>query len=366
MPVLLPPLRLTGARILRDGQLQARSVAFAAGRITTGPLPEVDLSGFLVLPGMVDAHAPPNPMYPGLIKAQTIAAQAGVTTTIAVRGWGWRGGPKAADMAETAMRDLARLRPRLATDTRLHLRAEVTAVRDEGRLLAAVTSGLAQGVIFADTADLVADDLPADLAAARQLALRERPNVPRHLCRLAETFDALSLPYGSISDPDGETRERNSMIGARIAVFPATRRAAVAAHAMMSPVILSALSLMAGDAVVDGLIGSGICDALASDGQPMSLAAAAFGLSERLGWARSWGLVSEGPAEILRLTDRGRIAPGLRADLAVVAPETGEVQATICRGRLTHLTAEAAERFRAQPAALPFLKQAAVLPVAAE
>ncbi len=54
MPALLPPLRLTGALVLRDGELQRRSLAFAAGRLTRGPLPEVDLSGFLILPGIVD------------------------------------------------------------------------------------------------------------------------------------------------------------------------------------------------------------------------------------------------------------------------------------------------------------------------
>ena len=53
-----PPssLRLTGATVLRDGALQQRSVAFEDGRISKGPLPEVDLSGYLVLPGIVDLH----------------------------------------------------------------------------------------------------------------------------------------------------------------------------------------------------------------------------------------------------------------------------------------------------------------------
>ena len=56
MPQTLPSLRLTGATILRDGALQDRSVAFAEGRITRGPLPEVDLTGYLVLPGIIDLH----------------------------------------------------------------------------------------------------------------------------------------------------------------------------------------------------------------------------------------------------------------------------------------------------------------------
>ncbi len=56
MPLPLPPLRLTGAHILRDGAMQQRSIGLAEGRITRGPLPEVDLSGFLILPGIIDLH----------------------------------------------------------------------------------------------------------------------------------------------------------------------------------------------------------------------------------------------------------------------------------------------------------------------
>lgn len=353
MPALLPPLRLTGAMVLRDGALQRRSLAFAAGRLTRGPLPEVDLSGYLILPGIVDAHAPlpPGPFEPAMLERMTAA---GVTTSVAVLPWGWTGGARAATMAEAAMTRIATLRPRLAVDLRLHLLAQSTAVADETRLLAAAERRHLQGVIFADP-QVEPADLPEDLREPYRLAQRNRRDVPRHLCRLAEAFDALSLPYGSHADPDGETRERHSMIGARIAVFPATRPAAVAAHAMMSPVILSAPRLIAGDRVVAGLLAEGVCDALASDGDPAALARAAFLLAPTLGWPRAWALISSGPAEVLRLADRGRFEAGLRADLTVVHAETGMVEATICAGRLTYLDGGAAERFRAQAFAAPLL-----------
>ncbi|WP_407943290.1 hypothetical protein [Mangrovicoccus ximenensis] len=50
-------MRFTGARILRDGALQERSIAIAEGRITKGPLPAVDMSGYLILPGVIDMMA---------------------------------------------------------------------------------------------------------------------------------------------------------------------------------------------------------------------------------------------------------------------------------------------------------------------
>ncbi|MFT4149289.1 MAG: amidohydrolase family protein [Paracoccaceae bacterium] len=364
MPAPLPPLRLTGAQVLRDGALQRRSLAFAAGRLTRGPLPEVDLSGFLILPGIVDAHCPLPCADADPSEMLTAAAAGGVTTGVLALDWGWTAGPRAAARAEAAMIRLSRLRTRLAADSRLHLRAEETAVRDEERLLAAARAGLLHGVIFADTAGEDVPDTP-ELRECLRLARLNRREVPRHLCRLAEAFDDLALPYGSLADADGETRERHSMIGARIAVFPATRRAAAAAHAMMSPVILSAPALLSGDPVVTGLLAEGICDALASDGRPETLAAAAFLLAPRIGWPRAWALVSAGPAEILRLPDRGNISAGARADLVVVDPETGEVQATICAGRLTHLSGRAEARFRAQSLAIPVL-EARARPVAAE
>ena len=39
MSELLPPLRLTGAKVLKKGELQARSLAFGEGIITKDPRP---------------------------------------------------------------------------------------------------------------------------------------------------------------------------------------------------------------------------------------------------------------------------------------------------------------------------------------
>ena len=49
-------LRLKGATVLRDGEMQKRSLVIQQGRISKGPLPEVDLTGYLLLPGIIDMH----------------------------------------------------------------------------------------------------------------------------------------------------------------------------------------------------------------------------------------------------------------------------------------------------------------------
>ena len=49
-------------------------------------------------------------------------------------------------------------------------------------------------------------------------------------------------------------------------------------------------------------------------------------------------------ARVMGLTDRDDLAPGKRADLVVVNPETQAVEATICAGRLAFAQGGAAAR----------------------
>ena len=74
------------------------------------------------------------------------------------------------------------------------------------------------------------------------------------------------------------------------------------------------------------MIGRGLCDILASDYfYPAMLTAIARLLSDGRGTLPSlWKLVSTNPARASRLTDRGEIAPGQRADLTLIDwPEGG-------------------------------------------
>ncbi len=388
MPAPLPPLRLTGAQILRDGVMQHRSIGLAQGRITRGPLPEVDLSGFLVLPGIIDLHGDgferhmsPRPLAPfplaqGLASFDREAAAHGVTTAYMAQGWSWEGGARGPDFTEALLKALEVYRPAALTDLRVQIRAETHMVPEAARLLDLVERHGIGYVVFNDhlaEARVMARIAPADFAAwARKLgrspedlaeaieaASLQSKDVPRALCALAERFDQLGVLYGSHDDPDGETREFYRMIGARIAEFPLTRRAAAAAHSMMSPVIMGAPNVVrgksqAGNVSALALVAEGLCDVLVSDYHIPALPQAVWSLVDRgvMSLPQAWALVSSRPAEILRLSDRGRLDPGLRADLVVVHAQTRVIEATITAGRLTYLAGEAAERFVAQPKAL--------------
>ncbi|MEO0746776.1 MAG: amidohydrolase family protein, partial [Pseudomonadota bacterium] len=61
----------------------------------------------------------------------------------------------------------------------------------------------------------------------------------------------------------------------------------------------------------------------------------------------AWRLISEGPARVLGLTDRGRLEPGKRADVLVLDPETRDVCVTIAGGRITYMRGTAGDRFLA-------------------
>lgn len=388
MPQVLHPLRLTGATILRDGELQQRSLAVAEGRITKGPLPEVDLSGYLILPGIVDLHGDaferhiaPRPSAPfdlaiGLAATDRDAAANGVTTAWLAQSWSWEGGHRGPDRAEEVMAALGDYRSHALTDLRLQVRCETHLVDSGPRLLDAVKRFGIDYVVFNNHLDEAveyarkqpevifhwakqAGRTPDEHMALVEGALSRTKDVPRHLCRLADAFDELGVVYGSHDDPDGETRERFSMIGARIAEFPTSRKAAAAAKAMNDPVLMGAPNVVrggsqSGNIAAADLIRQGLCDALVSDYYYPALAAAAWRLVDEgvMSLPKAWAMISEKPAEILRLPDRGRLDYGKRADLCVVNEATRRVEMTISGGRLAYLAGEAAHRFAGRIATL--------------
>ena len=381
MPQKLPPLRLTNATVLRDGSMQDRSVVIENGLISKGPHPAVDLSGYWVLPGIIDLHgdaferhiAPrpsaPFPIASGLVSVDREAAANGVTTAWLAQSWSWEGGKRSPGYAEELLQDLDIYRHRALTDLRVQLRVETHMVDSGDRLLAAVRRHDLDYVVFNNHLDeaVTAWDVKPNVIAtwaaqhrvspeelmAKVKGARERSGeVPRFLCRLAEAFDTLGVTYGSHDDETAETREWFSTIGAKICEFPVARGPAAVARAIGDPVLMGAPNVVrggsqSGNIAAADLIRDGLCQALVSDYHYPSLAQAAFRLVDDgvLDLPRAWAMISTIPAEIKRLPDRGRIDYGRRADLVVVHKESRAIEATIAGGKLTHLCGLAARRF---------------------
>jgi alpha-D-ribose 1-methylphosphonate 5-triphosphate diphosphatase len=381
MTRILPPVRLTGATILRDQDMQDRSVVIENGRISKGPFPTVDLTGYYVLPGIIDLHgdaferhiAPrpsaPFPLATGLLNTDRDAAANGVTTAWLAQSWSWEGGIRSPDYAENLLNALSAYRAQALTDLRVQIRYETHMIDSGDRLLAAIRKHDLDYVVFnnhLDEADEIAQATPAKLIEWAHRAnktpeqflqlvketRRRSGEVPRHLCHLAESFDKLGVQYGSHDDPDAETRESYAMIGARICEFPTARGPAAAARAMSDPVLMGAPNVVrggsqSGNVPAIQLIRDRLVSALVSDYFYPSLARAAFRLVEDgiLTLPRAWALISANPAQIMRLPDRGVIDYGKRADLVVVNKATHAIEATIAGGRLSFLSGGVARRF---------------------
>lgn len=113
--------------------------------------------------------------------------------------------------------------------------------------------------------------------------------------------------------------------GATVAEFPVTKESAQAARRHDMAVVMGAPNALRGgshnaNASARELVALGLCDVLASDYLPSALLSAAFVLvAEGLcSLPRAIALITSGPARLAGLGDRGRLAPGARADLVLV------------------------------------------------
>lgn len=368
-------LRLVGGRALLPGAgLVEAPLTVEGALIGTGGGREVDVSGHLVLPGIVDLHGDgferhveprrgaqfPFPM--ALANTDAEMAANGVTTAYLAQSFSWEGGMRGGDFAAAFLAALHAYRPSARTDLRAQIRWETHLVDEADTLLAMVEAGDAGYVVFNDHLPLADDRLenkPQTLAVwaansgrtveefvahVRRFQARAA-EVPASLARIAARLGALGVPYGSHDDETPEVRRRYRALGARICEFPTTRAAAAEARGAGEPVLMGAPNVVrgrsaSGNVRAEDLVAAGLCTALVSDYYTPALAGAAWHLADAgvLPFAAAWGLISEGPAGALGLSDRGALAPGLRADLVVVDAATRRVAATLAGGRVAYLS----------------------------
>ena len=126
--------------------------------------------------------------------------------------------------------------------------------------------------------------------------------------------------------------------GGAVAEFPTTVEAATAAREHGMPAVGGAPNVLrggshAGNVSARELVGRGLLTALASDYLPSGLLAAAFLLAAEgvTTLPSAVQLVTAGAAEAIGLGDRGRLAPGLRADLVLVQAAAWPVVRTVLR-----------------------------------
>ncbi|QGS28045.1 alpha-D-ribose 1-methylphosphonate 5-triphosphate diphosphatase [Cupriavidus metallidurans] len=355
------------AMLIADGQIAAIEPASAPADAEV-----INLRGHTVMPGLIDVHcdaiekeAEPraNVLFPldfAVAQVDRRNAAAGITTpyhalSFASNQFGVRNNETAA----TLVRTVAAYRAHSLVDNRIHCRYEVTdnaavpvleMLMAEGvvDLLSVMDHSPGQGQFKTLDAYLsymmgnhgMSREEAADAAAKKSAELAgatERVN------RLVSKAHELGIPTASHDDDSPQRIAAMHALGVRMSEFPINVETAQAASAHALPTILGAPNVLRGKSQSGSMraidaIHAGVGHILCSDYQPSTLIAAAFAASRLadLPLDRALALVTSNPADACLLDDRGRLAPGKRADVIAVGSVAGQplVTHTWSAGRL--------------------------------
>ncbi|MBO9411070.1 MULTISPECIES: alpha-D-ribose 1-methylphosphonate 5-triphosphate diphosphatase [unclassified Ruegeria] len=376
-------LTLTGAEVLlpEDGLIPT-DLFLADGVIQADATGRpIDLSGYLVLPGIIDLHgdgferhiAPRRgamkQMDEGILSVEAELAANGITTAVLAQFYSWEGGVRGPEFAGQVFDAIAAVKGRVVTDLLPQLRFETHMLDDYAGLPNKIAAWQVPYVVFNDHLphDRLAEGRKPPRLTGQALKAGRNPDkhfemllsmharggdVPAALDQLCATLVGQGVRMGSHDDATAETRADWRARGAQISEFPETLEAAEAARAAGDHIILGSPNVVRGGShkgnvsALD-LITMGLCDALASDYHYPSPRRAALMLAKSglLDMAGAWALVSSGPARVLGLNDRGTLAAGKRADLTILDKHTHRVAATMAGGRISYMAGDVASRF---------------------
>jgi alpha-D-ribose 1-methylphosphonate 5-triphosphate diphosphatase len=161
-------------------------------------------------------------------------------------------------------------------------------------------------------------------ANSREYSTRYREAIVEHCL-------ARGLSVASHDDATLAHVEESSRYGMTIAEFPTTVEAARGSQQNGMKVLMGAPNIVrggshSGNVAAADLAAEGLLDILSSDYYPASLLQAAFALAaldNPCDLAQAVRMVSLAPARAAGLSDRGEIAPGLRADLIQASSRDG-------------------------------------------
>lgn len=336
----------------------------------------VDGEGLTLCPGFIDMHGDmveleveprPGVLFP---KSHAIAhldarlAACGFTTAFAALSFctnSYRGEQRSREHSEAIIRGLVAAKPHCRIDHRVHARFDVDFPDAEEVLAALLAGGLIDLVSLMDHTPGQGQyrDLERHIAkiarqrnitpeAAQRFVLDRVESAGPEAGRLAllERFAAITRAAGiKLASHDDDTPHKVAMMvafGATISEFPITIDVARAAVESGMSVAMGAPNAMRGQSYSGNLSAkeahaAGLLHILAADYHPGSMLPAILTLAENdpAGLCGAVRLASTNPAAALGLKDRGALAPGLRADIAILDLRTmPRVVATLVEGRL--------------------------------
>ena len=373
---------IAGGEALLNGRLARADVALSGGvlaRDVPAGARRFDAAGLLVMPGLVDIHGDaherqmqprPGVGIPPAIAMRDSAAQllaCGITTALLGITLSWEPGLRSLAAWRATLAAVEAARPSAGVDLRVHCRFEADNLDALEEVLDDIASGRVQLLAYNDhTAGIVkrlADPAKgaeysaragvpvSELVALADRAWSRRPDVPAALARLAAAARAAGIPMLSHDDATPEIRAAFRALGATICEFPLSGEVAEAARAAGEHVVMGAPNVVRGGSHLGWssaapLVERGLVTVLASDYVWPAMLEAAFVMAGRgtIDLGAAWALISANPAAAAGLSDRGRIAPGLRGDLVIVDPEARAPVATFAGGRLAWLGPAGAAR----------------------
>lgn len=354
--LVLPEETLPGTLVIRGGRIAeiqpGRSHAASAR----------DLEGDHLIPGVVDVHTDnlerqvqprQNARWPSrsaMIAHDAQCAAAGVTTVFDAlclgdlgfdqgRGQTFLDGVADLDaLAETGV---------LRSEHFLHLRCEMPAADMKPALDPVADHPRVRMVSLMDHSPGVGQyrDIPRYVAMRRKQTQMTVEQVQDRIAFLLDQRARLrepqrawimdrirhrNLPIASHDDETAEDVRRNLADGITISEFPVTMEAAEAARDVQVEVIAGAPNIVrggshSGNVSAADLVRAGAAHAYASDYVPASMVEAAWRTVEETGISlpQAVAMITDRPARMARLADRGRLEAGLLADLAQVRPVQG-------------------------------------------
>jgi alpha-D-ribose 1-methylphosphonate 5-triphosphate diphosphatase len=373
---------IEGGRALLGNSILETSVQIASGKISAvgsdhgGSSFGLDARDLLVLPGIVDLHGDaferqmmprPGVDFPvdvALIDSDRQAIGNGITTVFHATTWSWEPGLRSGNNATRLLEAIETLRPRLAADTRFHLRHETYNLDAETDIAQWLSGGRIDLFAFNDHMDSTVASLAKPQKRNRMVertglsneafdSLVERvvsrgDDVPASVARLAKAARDASVRMLSHDDESPAMRKAFRAQGVGIAEFPVNEETAREAAEAGDFIVFGAPNVVRGGSHTGwtkaaDMIAKGYCSILASDYYYPAQLLAAFRLAGDgvLPLAEAWNLISAAPARAAGLADRGVLAEGRRADVILVddqLPLRPRIVAVIAAGRLVHLT----------------------------
>lgn len=383
---------IEGGQSLIRGEMADTTLSVAGGQIVdVGSAARraslsIDATGLMVLPGIVDIHGDaferqmmprPNVDFPidvALFDTDRQLITNGITTAFHGVTWSWEPGLRGRENAHALVDAVALLRPRLAADTRLHLRHETFNLDAEETITGWIKTKRIDLLAFndhmkqaqpdpkkPDKRDGMAKRTGLSLADFDALVARiasRASEVPASIARLAAASRASHVPMLSHDDETPAMRQGFRALGVGIAEFPVNEETARDAAAAGEAIVFGAPNVVRGGShtgwtSATEMVRKGLCQILASDYYYPSLLLAAFRLVAEgvLPLPKAWDLISAAPAAAAGLADRGELVTGRRADVILVDAAQKlrpRIVAVIAAGKLVHVAE--AQRLSTAPA----------------